>query len=36
MKRRKNPNKLRELAESLVAFAKVNGADEMEISVSDG
>ena len=36
MKRRKKPNKLRELAESLVAFAKVNGADEMEISISDG
>jgi PmbA protein len=33
---RENPIKLRELAESLVAFGKVNGADEVEITILDG
>ncbi|MQY60452.1 hypothetical protein GH153_01240 [bacterium] len=28
--------KLKELAESLVTFGKVNGADEVEISILDG
>jgi PmbA protein len=32
----KMPVKLKELAESLVDFGKVNGADEMEISILDG
>jgi PmbA protein len=32
----KMPAKLKELAESLVDFGKVNGADEMEISILDG
>ena len=36
MKRRKNRTNLRELAESLVAFGKGNGADEVEISILDG
>jgi len=32
----KMPKKLKELAESLVAFGKINGADEVEISILDG
>ncbi len=36
MEKRKKPMKLKELAESLVTFGKVNGADEVEISILDG
>lgn len=34
--KRENPTILKELAESLVAFGKVNGADEIEVSIADG
>ncbi len=34
--RRETPIRLKELAESLVAFGKVNGADEVEITIVDG
>jgi len=36
MRGTENPLKLTELAESLVAFGKAKGADEMEISILDG
>jgi len=36
VQKEKMPVKLKELAESLVTFGKVNGADEVEISILDG
>jgi PmbA protein len=36
VKKGKMPVKLKELAENLVVFGKVNGADEIEISILDG